>query len=171
MSKPRGLVSEAIRDIAYAMIKEGGGRASEAAARFERDHRDLLDEFSHGLARQRVTEMFRREFRSAGSSGGQNAIPGLVLARLPRLPGCINVPTDDGDTIYRSLRTATMGELTACIGARSEQLQQDAAVLRDLRELHAERLEEGAEDDDPVFLPAEQPDTPPLRPGQSEAIP
>lgn len=151
-------VGEAVRDIAYVMIQEGGGRAIDGAARFERDYADLLDTFSQTLAKQRLTEMFRQAFRSslAALPTGQRVIPGLVLARLPRLPTCINVPTVDGDTIYRSLQSATMAELAACIQARSDQLAQDAAALRDLRELHAERIEEGAEDDDLVFEKVEQ---------------
>ena len=163
-------VGEAVRDIAYLMIQEGGGRAIDGATRFERDHADLLDEFSQSLAKQRLTEMFRQAFRSslAHLPTGQRAIPGLILARLPRLPTCINVPTDDGDTIYRSLQAATMAELAACIQARSDQLDQDTAALRDLRELHAERVEEGAEDDDPVFVPTEPLDPSAQRPGQSE---
>ncbi len=161
-------VGEAVRDIACDMIQEGGGRAIDGTARFERDYGDLLGTFAEDLAKQRLTEMFRQAFRSslAASGSGQDAIPGLVLARLPSLPTCINVPTDNGETVYRSLQTATMAELTACIKARSDQLGQDAAVLRDLRELHAERTEAGAEDDDPVFEKPERPSprTPPAHP-------
>ena len=168
MAKPKKKrnrqVGEAVRDIACVMIQEGGGRAIDGTARFERDHGDLLGTFAKELAKQRVTEMFRQAFRATlvGSASGQDAIPGLVLARLPRLPACINVPAEDGHTVYRSLQRATMAELAACIGARSDQLNQDAAVLRDLRELHAERVEDGAEDDDLVF---EKPEPPDRRPG------
>ena len=159
MSKPRKALTEALRDVVSQMIDAGGGRASDGAAMFERLHPDLLVECGRDLARRQITTLIRSEFKKFRAIGqaAQQVIPGLVMSRLPRLPVCINVPTDDGETLYRPLHRATMGELAACIGARTEQLSHDAAVLRDLRELHAERAQQGAEDDDLVFERAERP--------------
>ncbi len=158
MPKPRSKVTEAVRTIASDMIDDGGGRASDGAARFQQQYPELIHEFGTTLAMSQIANLLRAEFKRSTSDGGaqQLSIPGLTMARFKKLPLCISVPTEDGDAIYRPLHRATMGELAACIGARSEQLQQDAAVLRDLRELHAERTQQGAEDDDLVFQPAER---------------
>ena len=155
MPKPRSKVTEVLSDLVAQTIDEGGGRASDVADRFKREYTGLLHEFGESLALSQITNLIRNEFKRFRPDDGtvQSSIPGLVMSRFTRLPVCISVPTGDGDTIYRPLHRATMGELAACIGARTEQLQQDAAVLRDLRELHAERSQQGAEDEDLVFQP------------------
>ena len=159
MSKPRSKVTEAVRNIAADMIDDGGGRASDGAVRFQQQHPELLSEFGTTLALSQITNLLRGEFKrfNGDPATQQPSIPGLVMARFKKLPVCISVPGDDGETVYRPLHRATMGELAACIGARTEQMSHDAAVLRDLRELHAERAQQGADEDDLVFQPVEPP--------------
>lgn len=165
------VLSEKMAGIVREMLDEGGGRPRDAALRLKKTDPKLFnlsrDESTLDHWTRVAATMFKR-LAPVGQAMDQFAIPGLEMHRLPEMPTAISIPSADGTPVFRTLVKATVGELKVCIIGREKQLGQDATVLSGLRTMLEHRVEQGAEDDDPVF---ERVAAAEANPGAEQAIP